>query len=73
VHSWVDNVGYLDFYALLSNPGSPQTQRSLREISEKNGSFFVWRYLSAKQKILSPRPWHLRGENIILGKKPVPI
>jgi len=37
-------------------------------LSEKNGSFFVWRHLSAKQKIPSPRPWRLRGENIILDK-----
>jgi hypothetical protein len=33
VHSWVDIVGYLDFYALLSNPGSPQAQRTLRGCS----------------------------------------
>jgi len=33
VHSWVDIVGYLDFYALLSNPGPPQAQRTLRGCS----------------------------------------
>jgi len=33
MHSWVDIVGYLDFYALLSNPGLPQAQRTLRGCS----------------------------------------
>jgi len=39
-----------------------------RALSEKNGSLFVWRHLSAKQKILSPRPRRLCGENVILDK-----
>jgi hypothetical protein len=34
----------------------------------KKQKLFVWRYLSAKQKLLSLRPRRLCGENSILDK-----
>ena len=34
----------------------------------RNRNPFIWRYLSAKQKIVSPRSLRLRGENSILDR-----
>jgi len=39
-----------------------------RVFSKKSSRLFVWRYLSAKQKISSLRPRRLSGENLILDK-----
>ena len=45
MHGWVDNVGYLDFYALLSNPGSPGAETAegvFLMIQSAAGSESLW-------------------------------
>jgi len=39
----------------------------------KGQNLLVWRYLTAKQKMISLRPQRLCGENVILAKHDVVI
>jgi len=40
----------------------------IKSLVHKEQKLFVWRYLSAKQKMVSLRPRRLSGENLILDK-----